>query len=193
MSRLPTSRASDFISRVWTLLQTEIEVNDPVQLRSLEQAANDDYTPTKLVNLADEVVNARRIASPDQPLSTDEETRLRAAVERTLRVSDPVYLLLKRRLLDALEKPTRDAPSGVNIPSTLRTGRGIINKSPSPSATAVSTDIHVPGFEHSILKAAIFKVKQNIHDAVAWTQTVWEDLDQISGINPAPSQFPLDP
>ncbi|KAG8213692.1 hypothetical protein J3R82DRAFT_10390 [Butyriboletus roseoflavus] len=83
------------MSRVWTLLRAEI-------------AGEPDASDTKLINLADEVIRARKQATAthstpaSSPLSKEDEVTLRAAVDRTLRPEDPVYKLLQRRLLTEL-------------------------------------------------------------------------------------------
>ncbi|KAH9894925.1 hypothetical protein C8Q73DRAFT_692234 [Cubamyces lactineus] len=79
-----------FMERVWTLLKASIE-EEP------------GASSTKIINLEDEVVRARRACSDDaHPCTPDEEARLRAAVDRTLQPRDPVFLLLQKRLLQAL-------------------------------------------------------------------------------------------
>ena len=94
---------SDFVQRVWTLLKAEID--DDSMINPSFDGTFTTVPETKLINLADEVVRVRQSYLPAgvQSLPSDEEKRVRDSVDRTLRTNDPVFLLLKRRLLDALE------------------------------------------------------------------------------------------
>ncbi|KAF8893834.1 hypothetical protein BD779DRAFT_1435553 [Infundibulicybe gibba] len=100
----PSNVTSDFMKRTWALLKTEIDTDDA--------SAWVSGNSIKLINLADEIIRARRL-SLDRLYSSqtsggittgmeEEETRLRVAVERVLDPRDPVYLLLQKRLLSAV-------------------------------------------------------------------------------------------
>ncbi|KAG9078990.1 hypothetical protein FS749_008944, partial [Ceratobasidium sp. UAMH 11750] len=89
----------DFTSRIWALVESAIADPDS----SLEPHL-------KLVNLQDEVIEAYRThATPHTP--TPDET-LRATVSRTLRTEDPVFRLLQKRLVSALEAELVQPASG---------------------------------------------------------------------------------
>ncbi|KAF5321837.1 hypothetical protein D9619_001866 [Psilocybe cf. subviscida] len=153
LTRLPppsaAGNASDFMHRVWTLLKGEIDTD---RGRRADEGSTDgegikdgkneeEWEHTKLVNLADEVVRARQgvlraSSGCSAVLAAEEEERLRAAVERTLRTSDPVFLLLRKRLLTALETRLVDAvvsrsgtrstsPPAHGIPVRMQTGKDI--------------------------------------------------------------------
>ena len=132
LARLPSSTpphsSSDFMNRIWTLLKSEINTSG----NSIEY---DDTERTKIINLADEVVRATQLSFTSGKLSTNEEQTLRSAVERTLRPNDPVFLLLKKRLMGSLEKlwlSSSVVPNGstatrepfTSIPEKMLTGTG---------------------------------------------------------------------
>ena len=76
--------ARDWSKRVWTLLAEELE------------SGNQD-SPLRLASIADEVIRA-----DGQQLSEDRVAKIRTNVERMVRLDDPVYMLLSRRLRDGL-------------------------------------------------------------------------------------------
>ena len=138
LARLPLSApplsSSDFMNRIWTLLKSEINTSG----NSMDY---DDTERTKIINLADEVVRATQLSLTSGKLDTNEEQTLRSAVERTLRPNDPVFLLLKKRLMGSLEKlwlSSSDVPnnstatqgsfdtqgSSTSIPEKMTTGKG---------------------------------------------------------------------
>ena len=97
-----------------------------------------DYTErTKIINLADEVVRVTELSFTSGKLNTNEEQTLRSAVERTLRPNDPVFLLLKKRLMGSLEKlwlssvnsndSTATRGPSTSIPEKMITGKGPIS------------------------------------------------------------------
>jgi hypothetical protein len=126
LARIPSSASSDFMNRIWTLLKSEIN-------NSGNSIDYDDTERTKIINLADEVVRATQLSSTK--LNTNEEQTLRSAVERTLRPNDPVFMLLKKRLMGSLEKlllSSSAVPDGstatrgpsASIPEKMLTGKG---------------------------------------------------------------------
>ena len=135
LARLPSSApphsSSDFMNRIWTLLKSEINTSG--------NSIDYDYTErTKIINLADEVVRATELSFTSGKLNTNEEQTLRSAVERTLRPNDPVFLLLKKRLMDSLEKlwlsssvdpnsSTATPEPSTSIPEKMLTGKGPIS------------------------------------------------------------------
>ena len=129
LARLPASgpphSSSDFMDRIWTLLKSEINTSD-------KSKDHDDTDTTKLINLADEVVRATQLFSSSGKLTTDEEQTLRSAVERTLRPSDPVFSLLKKRLMSSLEKLWLSSSSSVSA-SVVPNGSTIATRRPSTS------------------------------------------------------------
>ena len=154
----------DFMSRVWTLLNAEIDADNSIP--------HNDHT--KLINLADEVVRARQTVLPLDP---DQIIRLRADVERTIRSHDPVYLLLKKRLFTALESHhlTPHTTPSSSIPLRMQTGRGL-QQSPPPPPTLLPPVPSIPAFEEPVLRHAITQVFQKIINCVTWTNTVWVNL-----------------
>ncbi|KAG6915456.1 hypothetical protein DXG01_011360 [Tephrocybe rancida] len=175
----------DFVSRVWTLLKSEIEPTPPP---TQGEEAED---PTKLVHLADEVVRARRLLPPAP--SEEQERDLRSAVERTLRLQDPVFALLQGRLVRGVEGRVRDrgTEGGVgnsvnSIPETMRTGRGGRSGSGTPSGRSGSgtpsggsgratLGVEVKGFEGEVLRSAVEEVVGRLCAVVEWVEGVWGD------------------
>lgn len=158
-----------FTTRVWTILQADIT----------EGPQADD---TKLVNLADEVVRARNQRGPT--LSKEEEKRLRGIVDRTLKPTDPVFVLLRNRLLVALvtalvrlRMESRDL--GV-VPKTLRSGLDRERDMKRPRLTLDphyfderplpkgSVEVMVKGFEDPVLNRAMAKVFGEMDVQLEW-------------------------
>ena len=191
LNQLPPS--TDFMQRIWTLLKLEI---DDELFTSIPEANAEPRT--KLVHLADEVVRAHRSASggKDNLVPPDEEARLRAAVDRTLRTQDPVFLLLQRRLMDAIRakllhrtrtgRVNAHAVSG-GAPEYLRTGRDVARggglhsqvrqgSTPPNDAASKETGLEVKGFEDPVLVASIWEVWGKITHCVDWVESVWADM-----------------
>ncbi|TFY56172.1 hypothetical protein EVJ58_g7804 [Rhodofomes roseus] len=171
-----------FMARIWILLRTEID----------EQPGSGD---TKLANLADEVIRVRRrfVANGDA-LDSDEEARLRTAVDRTLQPNDPVFALLQKRLLAAiaerLSRPAAIASSPANtaqLPERLQTGREQPGKRPrlglelghdatNEAEKSREELLVVKGFEDEVLVKAVGEGLSRLRSSVAWTERVWPDL-----------------
>ncbi|EAU91202.2 hypothetical protein CC1G_06837 [Coprinopsis cinerea okayama7 len=186
--------ALTFMDRVWTLLKLEIDAEE----------SDKESTPdggTKLVNLADEVIHVRRLASAPKPVDLDEEMRLRQLVDRTLRVKDPVFVLLRRRLVEAvgrqlLEQFTAPTPAGIDqLPSVMKTGRGVPGERAFKRARLRASDpdavlppyahnlseknipsFVIKGFEDPVLVKAIPEVFMTTLGCTQWVATVWGDL-----------------
>ena len=179
--RLPINSeiASDFIPRVWNLLKAKIDEEDhPIHGTPALQGEGG----IKLRNLADEVIRAAR--SLLNPPTDAEEDELRAAVERTLRFADPVFLLLQRRLRHAITGHLHmSVAKGVSTPDKLRTGR---RRLPTEEPTtgrfkhAHQGVIRVKGFEDEILAREIAQVVSKLLISIEWIEGVWEDLGDIN-------------
>ncbi|KAF8558060.1 hypothetical protein OG21DRAFT_1494356 [Imleria badia] len=185
-----------FMSRIWTLLRAEI-------------SGEPDAGDTKLINLADEVVRARTQAhtasSTPTSLSKEEDTTLRAAVDRTLRYEDPVYKLLQRRLLTELSRvlvkrrqgdAARDVGAGAG-PVTLRTGRDVeragkrprlvldledVDESRTPSRSSARIVTDVKGFEDPVLSRATAEVFEQVDSCLWWVERVWGDVVETRNV-----------
>ncbi|KAJ7217975.1 hypothetical protein GGX14DRAFT_598959 [Mycena pura] len=163
LTRLPaeSNSRSDFMDRVWTLLEAEIE----------EEVSS--ATGSKIVNFADEVIRARRlISTPDK----QEEDSLRAAVDRTLQYGDPVFLLLQKRMLAALAhqlcEPLVNNASHRSAPDQMQTGRTVGQRRPEnhrPPPVMPS----VKGFEDPVLVSRIEDIFGRLRQHVEWAHTVW--------------------
>ncbi|KAF9012396.1 hypothetical protein BDQ17DRAFT_1387137 [Cyathus striatus] len=179
------SPGSDFMQRIWTLLKAEVDAPE-----------HEDYIgETKLVHLADEVIHARRSFSIPDSLGLDDEKQLREAVDRTLRSTDPVFLLLQGRLTAALDMYLTSSFCDISehslIPEKMQTGRNytdkrpekrcrlVINEEKSPVPTSRVDTSALPaikGFEDPVLVSAIGDIFQKISLSVAWVERVWGDL-----------------
>ncbi|KAJ6499976.1 hypothetical protein C8R47DRAFT_1183953 [Mycena vitilis] len=163
-------RGNDFMDRIWTLLKGEIDEEAPLA------------STTKIINFADEVVRARRLVSaPDE----HEEAQLRAAVDRTIQCGDPVFLLLQKRLLEALaiqlcrpnvttDVPTNHAPDRMQTGRTLGTAR---DKRPRLDVSSSSSHAMPPvkGFEDPVLVHGIQDILTKVNKYISWVDSVWFD------------------
>ncbi|KZP18732.1 hypothetical protein FIBSPDRAFT_920337 [Athelia psychrophila] len=138
--------APDFMPRIWALLLALIPARRTGGGDEGGDGDGEDDSPTRLVNLEDEVLRARRIAAAPGPsesshsdpptttaatnatnadITAADERALRAAVQRTLQTADPVFKLLQTRLLAALSArlaEPRAAPARV-APAVMQTGK----------------------------------------------------------------------
>ncbi|KAJ7770142.1 hypothetical protein DFH07DRAFT_735706 [Mycena maculata] len=173
LTRLPLltqndTRGHDFMERVWSLLKSEIDDEDPAA------------STTKIINFADEVVRARRlVSSPDE----HEEAQLRAAVDRTLKYGDPVFLLLQKRLLMALahqlcEPQLPTDPVSNHAPERMQTGRILGERAGKrPRLVSETTSSHVmppvKGFEDPVLVSGIEEALTKLYRHIRWVNDVW--------------------
>ncbi|KAI0093399.1 hypothetical protein BDY19DRAFT_882863 [Irpex rosettiformis] len=172
----------DFEERVWLILKDDF---------------NGEPSPdgVKLVNLADEVVRVSRTSKGDV-IDAAEEARLRAAVNRTLQPNDPVFMLLHKRLLQAVqarllkgdETPHEGRESG-SVPKFLQSGRRVPG---TPARSLLRKEysitkadngrpdgnmkISVKGFEHPVIAGAVNEALSMIENCVNWTERVWGNL-----------------
>lgn len=191
---LPVSLASslstqasvhDFMQRVWTLLEAELNAV-PVH-----NVAGDN--PLKLINLEDEVVRASKLIMGT--LDPREEQRLRLAVGRTLRPSDPVFSLLQKRLMDTLLSLMVESPSKrvAETPELLKAGRRlrchsgkklrlmisdkeIADRREVVSPNTVGLVSPIKGFEDPVLSKVIEGALTQLSKIIGWTESVWGDL-----------------
>lgn len=181
------SSTQSFTQRIWTLLQTELDV--PVDVEK------DNSDPLKLVNLADEVIRARRLVTTT--LDPSEEQSLREAVERTLRPSDPVFLLLQRRLMNTLLEGiiSKETPNErLQMPEKLKTGRShpderaekrrkLIFDDDLAAGSHMAQPLNVvrlahsiKGFEDPVLSQAVSEAFARLMETVRWAESVWGDV-----------------
>lgn len=154
------SPPDDFMYRIWTLLLASVNEEDPEQ-------------DTRLVNLADEIIRASSLAD------IEAIKQLRAAVARTLRPSDPVFLLLQRRLLSALAERLARLPAPINrndTPAEMRTGRRERPPSVTGEQWSRTEVLEVKGFGDPVLTDAIQEVLEKLQAAVLWVGSIWADL-----------------
>lgn len=158
------SPPEDFMYRVWTLLLASVNEENPEE-------------DLRLVNLADELVRAS--------LLTDIEAtkQLRAAVARTVRTSDPVFLLLQRRLLTALAECLAHTPVIVDRKDAsieMHTGRrerphnATSERSPKPEI------LEVKGFGDPVLTSAIQEVLMKLRGVLLWVESIWTEMFEQS-------------
>ncbi|KAF8263507.1 hypothetical protein EI94DRAFT_1740730 [Lactarius quietus] len=159
------SPPEDFMYRIWTLLQAS--VNE-------ENGAED----ARLINLADELVRASSLVD-------DEAAKLRAAVARTVRASDPVFLLLQRRLLSTLAERLARAPTELvhrkDAPAEMRTGRREQSTLKVTSEEAETLD--VKGFSDPVLSGANQEGFKKLRTSVRWIESIWADTLERKNID----------
>jgi len=175
----------DFMDQIWVLLKAEIDSN----------AIDTTNGETKIINLADEVIRARTLSS--RKPEPGEEVQLRAAVERTLRPQDPVFLLLLRRLMGAIEArllaniTEKQGQAKRTFPESMQTGRNpdqdrstkrprlsFPERPAGPSTKDTSSTVTTPvvrGFEDPVLRNALEEVLLKLGSCVNWVEFVWED------------------
>ncbi|KAJ7647248.1 hypothetical protein FB45DRAFT_821958 [Roridomyces roridus] len=168
----PSSQGSDFMHRIWSLLKAEIDEEHPSE------------SPTKIINFADEVVRARRLV--DGAVNENEEAQLRAAVDRTLTYNDPVFLLLRNRLLAALARHLcglKNDTAVVNnhVPERMQTGRTLderagkrlrLDADQAPTANSPPAPV-VKGFEDSVFVSGTEEIMTKLYAHLLWVDNVW--------------------
>ncbi|KAG2132011.1 uncharacterized protein EDB93DRAFT_1177447 [Suillus bovinus] len=180
------AQASDtmgFMERLWILLKAEV----------IEEPGSGD---TKLVHLADEVVRARQLEGA--MLSGEEETKLHAAVVRTLNHNDPVFMLLQKRILKALvdalgHQRSESRQAGAHTgPPRMQTGqdgkraekrtRMMIVLDPKEFDAGHGAETpeliigRVQGFEDEYLRKVVEEVFVKVDECVRWVGGVWQDV-----------------
>jgi len=161
------SPTENFMYRIWTLLLASVNEEDGAE-------------DARLINLADELVHASSLVGEDA-------RKLRAAVERTVRASDPVFLLLQRRLLSTLaERLVRTPPTPVyrkDVPTEMRTGRrGQSTISASSEERTDAEILDVKGFGDPLLTSAIQEGFRKLRTAVLWVESIWAEILGLGGM-----------
>jgi hypothetical protein len=157
--------ASDFAMRVWALLEPALASAYPTP---------DD---TRLANLADELLRARGAAGPE------EAERLRAAVVRTLNVTDPAFSLLQRRLVTALAARLAQVPPAArsDLPAVMRAGRHRPGASAGVDTARLGEEeakrewqgFVVKGFEDQIVAEKVREAGVWLRKEMQWIELVW--------------------
>lgn len=160
--------ADSFVSRLWVLVESAILASPSSSEPQL-----------KLINLQDEVVEAYRSSyathPPPQPPMPD--ATLRATVSRTLRTEDPVFRLLQKRLVVALENELVQSHSAMDVvPAVMRTGRATESGRVSPSRHMETTRVRAKGFDDSALDEPIIHLLQCIRRILEWVEFCWNDF-----------------
>ncbi|KAL1677296.1 hypothetical protein EV122DRAFT_291192 [Schizophyllum commune] len=209
-SHFSPSTSNDLTHRLWTLLEAEIKP---------EHEAGASAGETKIINLADEVLRARKLAhdasAPESVPQTDEtahragdtahtsqedESKVRAAVERTLRAEDPVFALLQKRVVEWLARALAAPPPPPPVaPERMRTGRDGVGAGSGHGRTGshsghgrtgshgrtdsleddVPTGLPPPpkGFEDAVLAKALRDAVRMLQtQCVQWVRGVWGDV-----------------
>ena len=154
------SPPKDFMYRIWTLLLASVNEENPEE-------------DARLVNLADELIRASSLTD------TEATKQLRTAVARTVRTSDPVFLLLQRRLLSALVGRLIHTPApadGTGTPAEMRTGRGERLSNTMGEKLSTTEVLEVKGFGDPVLSGAIQEVLAKLQGVVLWIGSIWTDL-----------------
>ncbi|KAF5325934.1 hypothetical protein D9611_000228 [Ephemerocybe angulata] len=196
LTRLPAPSSSpgstlehNFMERIWALLKSEIDED------ANANGVSNEFGSTKLINLSDEVIRARRLTITSGDVHAGEESRLREAVDRTLRFQDPVFQLLHRRLSESLTKQVLEYMSGeqlsrqkAGMPVSMKTGRTIGENRPgkrvalpdhpgsSSRSEGATAAVVVKGFEEPVLVDAVGGVFRELLQSVTWVERVWGDM-----------------
>ncbi|GAA6060691.1 hypothetical protein JCM10212_005073 [Sporobolomyces blumeae] len=194
-----SSAQSDYLSRLWTVLESEFLQANPSDRPSSATSSPAETIPTRLAHLSDELIAHRRsLLRLSRNLSDEEKTRIASSVERILRYEDPVFKLLKHRLKDGIAEAVLESamttnadrsvpPSSLHVPTHLRTGRtppSTNSARPFSSLADLSTPasrrptVHVrpiKGFER--LSDRVDRVVQEkLVGVLAWVDEVWGDV-----------------
>jgi len=164
-----TSTDESFTNRIWILLKSEADAD-------MHAAA--DIT---LLHLTDEVVRQwKQDRGGDVDNGTEEqEAQLRQTIARILRYEDPVFSLLQRRILTALESRLLDSlDKEQNRVVPLRIQSGIRAGADQAKGEDDIGNIMIKGasFDHPVLKAAIKHVFKELMTSVQWVADVWGKL-----------------
>ena len=160
-----------FTERIWALLESEIGVTD------------DGPSETKVINFADEVVMVHSSTLPPGVTALDPhlEQRLRSAVDRILRTSDPAFVLLQKRLLAAfsaalLNNPVTEERASVRMQSGRpRSQRGVSPPSPQLQTAQREVTIVARGFEDPVIAEQCSIAASTLRRSVEWVERVWGD------------------
>lgn len=182
--RLPNNATSntpeyDFINRVWTILQSVL--------------GDRGRSEVTLDNLADEVVRIRQRSGA--PLDTNEEARLRDAVRRIIDIDNQVFLLLQKRLMEALKDRLAPelplSPKRVErvAPNVLHTGRRRtkhsmnsmklileeydVNDRPNPPRE--EQPLIAKGFEDPNVVGYVTDLVKRLRGCIDWVEWVWSE------------------
>lgn len=151
--------SNDWLTRIWTLLVSEIDIKS-------QSTSGDPIGETRLINLEDEVVSV-------SGFKTEEGERLREAVRRTLRVEDPVFKLLQRRLLEGIQNRLLVQQPVSRVPQFLQSGKA---KSLSHKEPELVEDFIVKGFEELVLKENIKEVILSLRRCLNWFRETWKGI-----------------
>jgi len=103
-------------------------------------------------------------------------------VNRILRVEDPVWTLLQRRIADGFLvrlKQLEDAPA---VPAYLRSGTGLrggrtpSSSSPAPDARPRTANFLIRGFESPVLQKGLIEMFEELLGVLRWLEEVWPDV-----------------
>ncbi|KAL5480535.1 hypothetical protein ACEPAI_1805 [Sanghuangporus weigelae] len=133
-----TSETRTFADRVLSLLMIEVD------------ETSEDAGTTKLINLADEVLQEHRrlqaihaaSSSDKSSLPSIDEQTIRSHVDALLKPTNPVFILLRKRLLNSLadslisvlhtEREKRERDDGRRLPDAIKTGREVERQTKRP-------------------------------------------------------------
>ncbi|KLO10382.1 hypothetical protein SCHPADRAFT_906952 [Schizopora paradoxa] len=176
---------SSFAERILSLLMIEVKEEQ-------------DSGTIKIANLADEVVREHQRLLKSSTTANNhakpsmDDASLRAAVDKLLRPTDPVYALLRKRLLENVIAQISSALRRMqqHAPTAMHTGREAKRLKPDPALTLdlrhdkrdmslghLKVDaFHVKGYEEDILSKNILDVTNSICKVVEWIRNGWGDL-----------------
>ena len=159
-----------FTERIWALLEPEIGATDG------------GPSETKMINFADEVVMAHSSTLPSGVTTLDPhfEQRLRSTVDRILHTNDPVFILLRERLLAALSTALLNTSAAEEHASArMHSGRPWSQKGVSspPLSHVGQREIAIvaKGFEDPVIAQQCRSAASMLRRSAEWVERVWSD------------------
>lgn len=176
LSLAPTSTEAT-AERLWTILTFD--------LSSSTAATSED---TKLINLSDEIIRSTMESNnfSDPEKLEIEIDRIRKGVDRIIKYTDPVFGLLRTRLLLAMKEGLQSTCDSnlvdmTDTPAIMRTGR-TIGSTPSEitAAPEFQSRVFLPlvkGFDrYSVFTREMLIVAQELESVLNWSLDTWGDV-----------------
>lgn len=162
--------------RLWTILTFDL---------SSTAATSED---TKLINISDEIIRSTiessNFGDPDK--LEIEIDRIRKGVDRIIKYTDPVFGLLRTRLLLAMKEGLQSAFASnlvdmTDTPAIMRTGRTIgSTASEINAAPEFQSRVFLPlvkGFDrYSVFTREMLIVAQELESVLNWSLDTWSDV-----------------
>ncbi|KAL5521921.1 hypothetical protein ACEPAF_1775 [Sanghuangporus sanghuang] len=195
------SETRTFADRVLSLLMIEVD------------ETSEDAGTTKLINLADEVLREHRrlqvihaassSATDEPPLPPIDEQTVRSRVDALLKPTNPVFILLRKRLLNTLadslfsvlqtETEKRKRDDGRHLPEAIKTGREVETQAKRPrlnfshstsSGSEPDLDLRKRGHLHRLTEEIVRsgRVQAKGYEDPVLARGIGEVLDELADV-----------